>query len=157
MTKPAPIAQPMEFTEAIAHCFRHYAVFKGTASRSEYWWWFLFSFLVGCATGIIDSVYFGNEIDGTSPFSALTNLALLLPGLAVGARRLHDIGKSGWWQLIFFTIVLIPLLFWWFTRPGIPQGSGAEVQINAEGDAEMVETQRVDSTTADSMDSKQND
>ena len=119
MTKPAPIAQPMEFTEAIAHCFRHYAVFRGTASRSEYWWWFLFSSLLLLAILTVDNAIFGIGIDNPPLFSLLTILALLLPTGAVSARRLHDIGTSGWWQLLIFTIIHIPLVLWWYTRPPI--------------------------------------
>ena len=149
MTKPTPIAQPMEFTEAVVHCLRHYAIFRGTASRSEFWWWFLFGFLVGSGINIIDTTIFGKAIDDPSPFTSLTNLVLLLPGLAVGARRLHDINKSGWWQLLGLTIILIPLLFWWFARPRIVRGEGADTRIGKSGDAEMVETHRADSTTSE--------
>lgn len=87
----------MTFGESIATCLKHYADFNGRATRSEFWWFFLFSFLVQMAGGVI-----GNVLSG------LLALALLLPSLAVGARRLHDIGKSGWFLLIWF----IPLIGW---------------------------------------------
>lgn len=87
----------MTFGESIQTCFAKYADFSGRASRSEYWWWVLFVFLATMATGVI-----GDKL------SALFSLAVLLPGLAVGARRLHDIDKSGWFQLLY----LIPLLGW---------------------------------------------
>lgn len=99
----------MTFGESIQTCFSKYADFTGRASRSEYWWWFLFALLATMATGII-----------SDKLSALFSLALLLPGLAVGARRLHDIDKSGWLQLLY----LIPFIGWiiviyWATRESV--------------------------------------
>lgn len=101
--------QKMTFGESIQTCFSKYATFSGRASRSEYWWWFLFIFLATAATGII-----------SDKLSAVFSLAVLLPGLAVGVRRLHDIDKSGW----FLLICLIPfvgwiLLIYWATREGV--------------------------------------
>jgi len=87
----------MTFGESIQTCFSKYADFSGRASRSEYWWWVLFVFLATVITGIV-----------SDKLSALFSLAVMLPGLAVGARRLHDIDKSGWLQLLYF----IPLLGW---------------------------------------------
>lgn len=88
--------------------FENYANFNGRASRGEYWWYVLASFLVGFVTGFIDG-FFGLNI-----FNILASLALLIPGLAVSARRLHDTDRSGWWILIGFTIIgLIPLLIWY--------------------------------------------
>jgi uncharacterized membrane protein YhaH (DUF805 family) len=98
----------MTFLESISICFTKYADFTGRASRSEYWWWTLFVILASLATGFI------NEI-----VSMLFSLATLLPGLAVGARRLHDTNRSGWLQLLWF----IPIIGWiiliiWFVQEG---------------------------------------
>jgi uncharacterized membrane protein YhaH (DUF805 family) len=87
----------MTFVESIKTCFSKYADFTGRASRSEYWWWFLFVLLATVATSIV-----------SEKLSALFSLAVMLPGLAVGARRLHDIDKSGWFQLLY----LIPVIGW---------------------------------------------
>ncbi len=87
----------MTFGESIQTCFSKYADFTGRASRSEYWWWFLFVFLATMAASVVND-----------RISALFSIAVLLPGLAVGTRRLHDIDKSGWFQLLF----LIPLIGW---------------------------------------------
>ncbi len=97
----------MDFVSAIKSCFSQYAGFSGRASRSEYWWWTLFVILATIGTAIVSDV-----------LSALFSLGTLLPFLAVAARRLHDIGKSGWWQLVGF----IPLLGWivmiyWCVQP----------------------------------------
>ena len=88
--------------------FNKYAEFSGRARRSEYWYFILFNVLVGIALGIIDSVLFGHRMN---VFSSLYNLFVFVPSLAVAVRRLHDIGKSGWWWLI----MLIPIIGWiWF-------------------------------------------
>src|SRR5690349_3641974 len=85
----------MTFQESIRVCFSKYADFSGRASRSEYWWFFLFIVLVGFATSMVSNY-----------LSALFYLGTLLPSLAAATRRLHDTGRSGWWQLI----ALVPLL-----------------------------------------------
>lgn len=85
----------MTFQESIKACFNKYADFNGRATRSEFWWFFLFVFLVAMAASIISPM-----------LSMLFSLAVLLPSVTVGARRLHDTGRSGWWQLIG----LIPLI-----------------------------------------------
>ena len=90
----------MTFVEAIKDGFGKYVTFSGRSSRSAYWYWVLFAFIVAVVATIID-VAIGSRI-----VSLITTLALLLPGLAVGIRRLHDIGRSGWWLLIS----LIPLV-----------------------------------------------
>jgi uncharacterized membrane protein YhaH (DUF805 family) len=85
----------MTFQESIKVCFSKYADFSGRASRSEYWWFFLFVFLVGAACSMVSQVLAG-----------LFYLGTLLPSIAAATRRLHDTNRSGWWQLI----CLIPLI-----------------------------------------------
>ena len=87
----------MTFGKSISTCFSKYADFSGRASRSEYWWWFLFVFLASAVAGAISQT-----------LSAVFALAVLLPHLAVGARRLHDTDRSGWLLLLG----LIPLIGW---------------------------------------------
>lgn len=106
----------MGFGQAIASCFKNYIGFEGRACRSEYWFFVLFGILAGIATSILDLVLFpGNEI---SPINALFSLAILLPSIAVGVRRLHDIDKSGWWMLLWFLPIVgwIILIIWAATR-----------------------------------------
>lgn len=100
----------MDFMTAVKTCFAKYADFNGRATRSEYWYFFLFNFIVGIVLGWI-------------PFLGwLVSLALLVPSLAVAWRRLHDMGKSG----AFYLFILIPLVGWIFvliwlckeTQPG---------------------------------------
>lgn len=90
----------MNFQDAVKSSLNKYAVFEGRASRSEYWWFFLFNITLYVAAIVLDSILsFGF-------LSMIVSLGLLAPSLAVGARRLHDINKSGWWQLLY----LIPLI-----------------------------------------------
>lgn len=104
----------MSFADAITNVlFNNYMGFKGRASRSEYWFYTLFTVILGFLTGIVDGVVFGWEFDDPMWFSDILSLALFLPSLAVWIRRLHDVGKSGWWTLIGITIIgLIPLFIW---------------------------------------------
>ncbi len=97
----------MTYLEAVKTCLSKYVDFKGRAGRSEFWWFVLFQVVVSVVLSFISYTLQG-----------LANLALFLPAIAVGARRLHDIGKSGWFQLIG----LIPLIGWllllyWFVQP----------------------------------------
>lgn len=103
----------MNFVQAIQSGFRNYVNFNGRASRSEFWWWMLFALLFQLAAALL----FG---DG-SRLDMLATLAVALPSLAVGARRLHDTDRSGWWQLLCFLpiIGMIVLIVWW-CRAGTP-------------------------------------
>ena len=91
----------MGFSDAVQNVLmNNYANLDGRASRSEYWWFVLFNFIVNIVTFVID-LTLGSMITydmGYVGFIAL--LALLLPSISVSVRRLHDIGKSGWWILI---------------------------------------------------------
>jgi uncharacterized membrane protein YhaH (DUF805 family) len=87
----------MNFADAIRTCFTKYVDFNGRAKRPEFWWWALFVFLASLVAQWI----------GYLP-SLVVSLGTLLPSIAVGARRLHDIDKSGWWQLVG----LIPFIGW---------------------------------------------
>ena len=87
----------MNFQDAIKLCFQKYADFSGRAKRPEFWWFALFCVVVSL---LLEAV--------SSYASWAFSLATLVPSLAVGARRLHDMNKSGWLQLIW----LIPILGW---------------------------------------------
>ena len=109
----------MTFQQSIQTCLNKYADFNGKASRPEYWWFFLFTLIVGVITGILDEVIFSGftETVGTGPLRLLFNVAIIVPGLAVGARRLHDTNRSGWWQLLWFTVLGIPVLIIFMVLP----------------------------------------
>jgi uncharacterized membrane protein YhaH (DUF805 family) len=86
---------------------KKYAVFTGRAQRAEYWWFALFNLLIMLALTFIDSLIGTYSVDaGLGLFSGLYALAVLLPGIGVAIRRLHDTSRSGWWLLIG----LVPLV-----------------------------------------------
>ncbi|MFY1634608.1 DUF805 domain-containing protein [Solwaraspora sp. WMMB335] len=111
----------MSFTAAVRSVLSQYVGFGGRARRSEYWWFFLFSFLVSIVTSILD-VVLGTDFDGSNGlFSLIATLALLLPSLAVGVRRLHDTDRSGWWILIgIIPIIGTIVLLVFFALDGTP-------------------------------------
>jgi uncharacterized membrane protein YhaH (DUF805 family) len=96
----------MGFGGAIKTCFSKYATFRGRARRPEYWWWTLFTILLSIPLAVLDVIIEG--ANGPSVLSNLANLALFLPSLAVGVRRLHDTDRRGWWLLLW----IIPLIGW---------------------------------------------
>ncbi|HKM88768.1 MAG TPA: DUF805 domain-containing protein [Xanthobacteraceae bacterium] len=113
----------MNFGQAITSGFSNYVNFSDRAIRSEYWYWFLFVVLCQIATMIIDSVI------GVQLTTSILSLAVLLPGIAVGVRRLHDLDRTGWWLLLGLVPLIgaIVLIVWFCTRgtPG-PNRFGAD-------------------------------
>jgi uncharacterized membrane protein YhaH (DUF805 family) len=97
----------MNFVQAIRSGFSNYVQFGGRACRSEYWYWTLFSILASIVANVVDATL------GTGIIGGITGLALLLPGLAVSARRLHDIDRTFWWVLITFTVIGVLVLLYW--------------------------------------------
>jgi uncharacterized membrane protein YhaH (DUF805 family) len=90
----------MTFPQAVRAVLSNYATFSGRARRSEFWWFYLFTVLVGLASSVVDAalnIPFQNEI---GIVGMVTSLAFLIPSLAVTARRLHDTGRTGWWMLL---------------------------------------------------------
>ena len=79
-----------------------YAEFNGRARRSEYWYFVLFNFIVSLGLGMVDAFI------GIGFLNYVYSLAVIIPGIAVGIRRLHDTGRSGWWLLVG----LVPFVGW---------------------------------------------
>lgn len=104
----------MGFQEAVRKVLNNYVNFQGRASRAEYWWWALFTFIIGVIFGAL-------EVTGLKIFAilgAIVNLALLLPGLGVLWRRLHDMGRAGGWAFIALVpIVGAIILIYWLVQP----------------------------------------
>jgi len=143
------------FTEAIQTCLSNLN-FSGRASRSEYWWFFLFCFIVqilayvygwmGEGGWVTEEMSSGETLGFT--LSTVAGMVLLPPSVAVGARRLHDTNLSGWWQLLFIpptfamqsdndTIALISSVFYvvlfivLFVRPGKPKQNRYDIDSSS--------------------------
>ena len=117
----------MNMSQAVSTVLlKKYATFNGRAGLSEYWWYFLFILLGNLVFSSIDSflgttagfMYQGNIEVKTSLFNGIFSLLTLIPSIAVAARRLHDVNKSGWWQLLMITIIgIFPLVYWLLKKP----------------------------------------
>jgi uncharacterized membrane protein YhaH (DUF805 family) len=107
-----------------------YADFKGRARRQEYWMFVLFNLLFIAAAGIIDRVTgLANEMTGIGPVYSLYVLAVFIPSIAVSIRRLHDIGKSGWW----IALALLPIIgAIWLLVLMVKEGQRGENQYGAD-------------------------
>ncbi len=95
-----------------------YAVFSGRSRRKEFWMFVLFTFIVEIVLAIIDAIIGTyNTALGIGLLSGLFYLAILVPSIALNTRRLHDIGKSGWFQLLFI-IPIVGFILWiiWMVR-----------------------------------------
>jgi len=96
-----------EYWNNYVSVLKKYAVFDGKAGRLEFWSFVLVNLIIGIVIGFI-----------SSGLSSLYSLVVLIPSLAVGARRLHDTGRSGWWQLIgLVPVVGIIVLIIFFAQP----------------------------------------
>ena len=115
----------MNMKEAVTSAlFKKYATIEGRASRSEFWWFVLFTGLASNLIQLLDTALgwqFGeSNALGNQPgvLFLLYQLGILAPTVCVGARRLHDVNRSGWWQLISFTIIgIIPIFYWCVKKP----------------------------------------
>lgn len=110
----------MTFFEAVAKCYRKYFVFKGRASRAEYWWCFAAAFLFAWPLRLAETEE-GNWFAILSFIYFILTLSVAMPLLAAWTRRMHDVGKSGWsWLFVFVPIVGWILLLRWTTKEGSP-------------------------------------
>jgi uncharacterized membrane protein YhaH (DUF805 family) len=111
----------MDFGAAVKSFWSNYSNFKGRARRSEYWYVQLFLVLTNLAAAAIDLALMDGDVDrfiangGGGIVGLVWILATIVPALAVLVRRLHDIGKSGWWALILFVPFVGALVLLYFT------------------------------------------
>jgi uncharacterized membrane protein YhaH (DUF805 family) len=127
----------MRFDKAIASGFKKCVTFSGRASRSEYWYWWLFSILMFTAVSMLmevpigdpyTDVVLGRSYVAIQPpiffyirwfITPVVCLAILVPGLSVSIRRLHDVNHRGWWVIIYFIPYLgVIILLLWFCDKG---------------------------------------
>ena len=97
----------MNFIQSIKTCLRKYADFKGRASRSEFWWFQLFLIILEVGLTTLDHLILEFTWDNSiTPLATGLDIVTVIPLAAVTARRLHDIGRSGWWQAPIFVSYL---------------------------------------------------
>lgn len=96
------------YTDVVA---KKYATFSGRAGRQEFWMFFLANIIVNFIINVVEGVIGTNGV-----ISGLYSLAVLVPQIALGTRRLHDTGKSGWWQLVGLTGIGLLLLLVFFIQ-----------------------------------------
>jgi uncharacterized membrane protein YhaH (DUF805 family) len=125
----------MTFGQAISSCYSQYATFSGRASRSEFWFFQLFSVLAAIAMAILDSMVGMNFAIFYGPLYVIFALANFLPALSVLVRRLHDTDRSGWWYWIILVPIvgIILLLVWWCTRGSWGQNRFGSDPLGGEG------------------------
>ncbi len=106
----------VDFGTAVKLGFQRYVDFSGRSTRAEYWWWELFLTVVSVALIIADTLTGNSSTFGWlgGLLTTLFTLATIIPSLAVGVRRLHDINRTGWWLLLWFVLVIgwIVLIVW---------------------------------------------
>jgi uncharacterized membrane protein YhaH (DUF805 family) len=102
----------MDFMTAVKTCISKYTTIEGRASRSEYWWFYLFNIILLIVASVLDAMI------GLPLFALVVTLGLIAPGICVSIRRMHDKNKSGWWLLISFVplIGFLIILFLFVTR-----------------------------------------
>jgi uncharacterized membrane protein YhaH (DUF805 family) len=106
----------MPFVDAVKSCFAKFADFEGRTSRSEYWWFFLAVMLVSAMGSVL----------GVKAYSLIA-IVTLLPMAAAGARRLHDVNRSGWWQLLALVPGGVFVVIAFLVQPTAPSLAPAEV------------------------------
>ena len=108
---PAPQAKSVSFGEAVKLFFSNYVNFSGRSTKSEFWWGYLFCVIVDVVIGVLSRAL-------PAPMTimlSLASLAIFIPMLALGIRRLHDIGKSGFYYFMCLIpcVGIILLIVWW--------------------------------------------
>ncbi|MGE0666283.1 MAG: DUF805 domain-containing protein [Sphingomonadales bacterium] len=106
----------MDFQTAVRTVLQQkYADFNGRAPRSEFWWFYLAVIIAYIVVGIVGGLILGRF---AGALIGLLGLAIIVPSLALTARRLHDVDKSGWWMLIAITGIGGLVLLYWYVQPG---------------------------------------
>ena len=128
---PRPTAI-MSFPDAVINVLiNKFGDFNGRASRSEFWWWALASFIISFPITILDGIIFGWGYDDPIYFSILFTIAIFIPTLTLTVRRLHDQGKSAWLLLIMgvplINICFAIVLLVWIIQDG-------DAHVNSYGD-----------------------
>ena len=108
----------MNFVEAVQSVFSNFLNFRGRARRSEFWYFFLFVFVISFILGVIQILIWGQD---ANYLTGIFSLIILIPNIAVSIRRLHDTGRSGFWYLIgFIPIIGTIILIIWYCQDSEP-------------------------------------
>lgn len=115
VTSPRTTASSdVSFGQAISIGFSKYATFTGRSNRPEFWWFYLFICLISIALTIVEGV--GGSSAGV--LSGIWTLATMIPVFSSSTRRLHDTGRSGWWQLLYITVIGAIWVIVWLCSAG---------------------------------------
>ena len=113
----------MTFDQSVRSVLSNYATFEGRAMRSEYWYWVLFTLLVSMGLNLLEAMLQSTGPDMVLAFNLIGlafSLATLVPSIAVGIRRMHDVGKSGWNILWSLTIIGVLYVLYLYVQPSQP-------------------------------------
>ena len=105
------------FTRSVALGINNYFDFESRSNRSQFWWFILWIIIGDLLFIFYDLLLFSLAFDEVGPFEFMWSIVTLIPILSSGARRLHDTGRSGWWQLLYITVIGIIPLIYFLTRP----------------------------------------
>ena len=109
----------MSFIDSVKICFYKFFNTNGRAKRSEYWYFFLFIWIVNITTAVLEALIFWDSyLLEYGPISNTISLILLIPAVNACTRRLHDVNRSGWWQLLYFTIIGGLVILYWNIKKG---------------------------------------
>jgi len=101
----------MGFGQSIATCFRKYLTISGRASRSEFWWFYLFTILAALVCGFVDSIAFNTTFEDTGPIEIIFWLATIVPTITATVRRLHVTNRPGYYIFAPILIGIFGLAF----------------------------------------------
>ncbi|MDM1768034.1 DUF805 domain-containing protein [Acinetobacter sichuanensis] len=114
LNKPESQYNPLDW---FIKCLKNYANFSGRARRKEYWFFVLIQFILLIIAGILDSVIFKKPFI----FYTITALGLFIPAVAVGVRRMHDIGRTGWLLLLSCIPLIGLIVLYWLASNTSPE------------------------------------
>ncbi len=112
----------MSFFASIKICFNKYFSYQGRAKRSEYWYFVLFINIINFVVIFIEFLLLEMGFYNIGAFSNFVFLIFLFPGINVTTRRLHDVNRSGWWQLLYITgIGSLVILYWTIIKGAVEE------------------------------------
>jgi|AntRauTorckE5430_2_1112549.scaffolds.fasta_scaffold00264_15 uncharacterized membrane protein YhaH (DUF805 family) len=122
---------------------QNYANFEGRVRRKEFWSFTLVSFIISIVLTAIDTLALDTPLGEDGILINIFNLAFFVPSIAIGTRRLHDIGKSGWMQLLYFFIIIgwVWLLILFFTEGHAENNDYGQNPKNPEDELEALGTE----------------